>query len=125
MDLFFSSGQAGRELGVSPATIRALCASGAIEAQSTPGGQYRISRAVVEKLKQTGLPNVPRPLPVNGTARPASTRPSYGHPALLAEPSEEVVVSGEEVAIVENLVKKRKLERELAEADDWFVARQQ
>src|SRR5437899_19310 len=105
MDLFFSSGQAGRELGVSPATIRALCASGAIEAQSTPGGQYRISRAVVEKLKQTGLPNVPRPLPDgngNGAAKPASMRPSYGHPALLAEPSQEVVVSGEEVAIVEN-----------------------
>ena len=38
-DLFYSTGQAARELGISPATVRALCAAGAIECQSTPGGQ--------------------------------------------------------------------------------------
>jgi excisionase family DNA binding protein len=121
MDLFFSTGQAARELGVSPATIRALCAAGAIEAQSTPGGQYRISRAVVEKLKQTGLPNVPRPLPVGY----GPGQKKNGNARLLAPPSEDLIDSTEDLVATENLLKKRKLERELEETEDWFRQRQE
>src|SRR2546425_448807 len=99
-ELYFSTGQAAKEWGVSVATVRALlCASGAIEHETTPGGQYRVPKSVVDKLKRDGLPAVPRPLPEDNS-RP--TRPRHGHPALLAEPSDDVIESAEDVVATRN-----------------------
>jgi excisionase family DNA binding protein len=55
--LFYSSGQAARELGTTQTRIRALCESRAIEATSTPGGQWRVAREEVERLQAEGLPS--------------------------------------------------------------------
>src|SRR5437660_436519 len=96
--LFYSTGQAARELGITQARVRDLCRNGAIPAEMTDGGQFRIPREVLDKLKREGVPALPKRMP-NGrqelTVIPAPAR--RGHPALLAEPSEEVIDSAEDV----------------------------
>ncbi len=121
--LFFSTGRAARALGVTQAQIRALCQSKAIGAEVTDGGQWRVPKAEVERLKRDGLPPVALPLPAD-SSQPLQAKARYGHPALLAEPSGEVVAGAEAVAITESLLKKRKLERELEETEDWFRERE-
>ena len=60
---FFSTGQAAQELGTSIPKVRALCETGMIEAEVTPGKQWRVPVAEVERLKRDGLPPIPRPIP--------------------------------------------------------------
>src|SRR5712692_4574805 len=101
--LFFSTGQAARELNTTQARIRALCESGAIEATSTPGGQWRIDREEVQRLKRDGLPAVPRPMPEPDHALAgAAGRLRRSSATLLAEPSEAVIQSGEQVVRLQN-----------------------
>jgi hypothetical protein len=93
-DLFFSTGQAARELHATQDRIRALCQAEAIACELTAGGQFRIPRTEVERLKLEGLPTVPRPLP-NGEDTPVG-KPRVGQrtpAALLAAPSEDVIDS--------------------------------
>ena len=65
---FFSTGQAAQELGTSIPKVRALCETGMIEAEVTPGNQWRVPVAEVERLKRDGLPPIPRPMPVEEAA---------------------------------------------------------
>jgi excisionase family DNA binding protein len=37
--LFYSTGQVARQLGITLATVRFLCENGVIAAETTPGGQ--------------------------------------------------------------------------------------
>ncbi len=120
-DLFYTTGQAARELGVSPATVRALCAGGVIDCQSTRGGQYRVPKSAVEKCRRDGLPAVPRPLP-DDNVRPV--RPRHGHAALLAEPSEDAKAAADEVVVLENEVKSLGLKRQKVEQTEWFLDRE-
>src|ERR1017187_7867163 len=119
--LYFTTGQAAQQLGASQAQIRALCESGAIERETTSGGQYRIPASELARLQRDGLPAIPRPLP--DESRPAARNGRTRHPELLAEPSSEVVNAVEEVTITERLLEKRKLEHALEEEEDWFRAR--
>ena len=123
--LYYSTGQAARELGTSLALIRLLCETHAIPAETTPGGHLRVSAAVVERLKREGMPQVPRPLPTE-TAPPArnATNGHYDHTAYLAEPSDDVVYAAGQVEITRSTLEKRKIERELEENEDWFRERQ-
>jgi excisionase family DNA binding protein len=123
--LFYSTGQAARELGITQARVRDLCRSGAIQAEMTDGGQFRIPREVLDKLKREGAPTPPRPMPTGGqtvTVIPAPSR--RGHPALLAEPSEDVIDSAEEVVCMENELKSLGLRRQKEEQLDWFRERE-
>jgi hypothetical protein len=99
--------------------VRALCESGAVEAESTPGGQWRIPADELEKLKRDGLPLLARPLP-----QARNGRPHQGRPALLGAPSERVVSAAEEVAIKESRLRERRLDRELEETEEFFRERQ-
>lgn len=121
-DLFFTTGQAGRELAVSMATIRSLCATGAIQSQSTPGGQYRLSRTVIEKLEQTGLPSLPRRLPGEDPGRPAAGL-RRTQPELPSYAYEETIEAADEVVRLEAEVKALGLRQRKEEALDWFRAR--
>ncbi len=120
-NLYFTTGQAAQQLGASQAQIRALCESGAIERETTSGGQYRIPASELARLQRDGLPAIPRPLP--DESRRAARNGRSRHPELLAEPSSEVVNAVEEVTITERLLEKRKLEHALEEEEDWFRAR--
>ena len=59
----FSTGQAAQELGTSIPKVRALCETGMIHAEVTPGNQWRVPVLEVELLKREGLPPIPRPMP--------------------------------------------------------------
>jgi excisionase family DNA binding protein len=122
--LYYSTGQVARQLGATLATIRVLCESRVIAAETTHGGHWRVPSSEVERLKRDGLPPIPRPLPTAG-APPArnGTAGRHGHPELLTEPSEEVVLAADQVAITRSLLEKRKVERDLEETEDWFRER--
>ena len=125
-DVYFSSGQAARELGVTQAKVRALCESEAIDSIRTTGRQFRIPQNVVERLKRDGLPAVPRPLPEPDRTRTGSrARSNRGEVALLAPPSEAVIDSAERVARLEDDVKCIHLEKELEEGRDFFREREE
>jgi excisionase family DNA binding protein len=122
--LFYSTGQVARQLGTTPAAVRTLCESGVIAAETTPGGQWRVSAAEVERLKRQGLPPIPRPLPTeNDPSASNGTNGRHGHSELLAQPSDEVVAAADEVAITRSRLEKRKIERDMEENEDWFRAR--
>jgi excisionase family DNA binding protein len=123
--LFYSTGQAARQLRTTLPVIRALCENGVITAETTPGGHWRLPASVVERLKRDGLPPIPRPLPTEG-AEPERSGPAGRRvpPEPVAEPSEEVVSAAEQVDITRSMLEKRKIERELEENEDWFRERQ-
>jgi hypothetical protein len=121
--LYYSTGQIGRQLGTSQDAIRAMCQSGAIQAEITPGGQWRVSAAEVERLRREGLPTVPRPLPGESGPRTKNGRGSHGHPALLAAPSDDVIGAAESVVVLENEVKALELRQRKEERLDWFRQR--
>jgi len=124
-DVYYSTGQTARELGVTQAKVRALCESGAIESTCTAGGQRRISTAEVERLRSEGLPSIPRPLPDQDreAVKNKAGRSRHTEAALLDEPSEAVIDSAEEVVCLENEVKSIGLKRQKEEALDWFRER--
>src|SRR2546425_972655 len=108
--MFYSTGQAARTLGITQDRVRQLCEAGAVTADITNGGQWRVPKTEIDRLKRDGLPPVPRPLPGadrNPVAR--SSRSRYGHPALLDEPSEEAVAAADEVVTLENEVRALEL----------------
>jgi excisionase family DNA binding protein len=123
-EVYYSTGQAARELGVTQARVRALCESESIEATCTAGGQWRISRKHIEHLKRDGLPSVPRPLPNTDQRAAAPVRSRRGM-GLLAEPSQTVIGSAEEVVCLENEVESLGLRRRKEEALDWFREREE
>jgi hypothetical protein len=118
---FFSTGQAARELGVAQYTIRALCSGGAIAAECTPGGQWRIRPTEIERLKREGIPALPRPMPGATSRHPPS--PPRTHGGLLAEPSEAAISAADQVVELEHKVKAVGLNRQFEEGMDWFRER--
>lgn len=123
--MYYSTGQAARELGITQARVRDLCRHGVITAEITDGRQFRIPREELEKLKREGLPVVPRPLPNAERVATIGPPPSRRHhPALLAAPSADLIHSGEEVVCLENEVKSLGLRRQKEEQLDWFRERE-
>jgi len=123
--LFYSTGQVARQLGTTPAAIRLLCENRLIAAETSPGGQWRIPASEVERLKRDGLPAIPRPLP-NPSAPPARNGTSNGHgyEEFIEEPSDEVALAADRVAISKSTLEQRKVEREIEENEDWFRDRE-
>jgi hypothetical protein len=135
---YYRTGQAAKQLDASSYQIRRLCECGLIDAELTSGKQWRIPASEVVRLRREGVPPVPQLLrePAESTATPVQRErngqspepedPEDEEPAdLHGSPSEEVVRSAEEVTITENLLKKRKLERDFEEVEDFFRERAQ
>src|SRR6185369_14241623 len=79
------------------------------------------------RLQREGVPPIPQRLsnqeeeaPRVPTLQERRTRVPEG---LYAEPSDGVIDAAEEVAITENRLRKRRLERELEEEEDFFRER--
>ena len=123
--LFFSTGQVARQLGTTLAAIRVLCEKRLIAAETSRGGHWRVPASEVERLKRDGLPPIPRPLP-NPSAPPADNGTSNGHsyPEFVEEPSDEVALAADRVAITRSALEQRKIDREIEENEDWFRDRQ-
>src|SRR5271155_4057160 len=98
--LFFSTGQAARQLSTTLATIRLLCENQVIAAETTPGGQWRVPASEVERLKRDGLPPIPRPLPPERIPVAANLQgPGPDHTESPPKPSEQVMSAADQVAI--------------------------
>jgi hypothetical protein len=119
--LFYSTGQVARQLGTTLAAIRVLCEKRLIAAETSPGGHWRVPASEVQRLMRDGLPPVPRPLP-NPSTPTADHGPSNGHsyPEFVEEPSDEVALAADRVAITRSALEQRKIEREIEENEDWF-----
>ncbi len=120
---FYSTGQVARQLGVSPAQVRSLCENGVVAAETTPGGQWRVPAYEVERLKRDGFPPIPRPMPIESGPAP-NGRPARKDQEPPAGPSAEVVSAQDQVAITRSALEKRRIDREIEEAEDWFRKRQ-
>ena len=117
-ELYFSTGDAARELGVTQDRIVALCKADAIEAELTPGGHWRIREAVLNKLKERGLPPLARPFP--GGDGPPYRRRRAGDdrdPHRLAGQAPTVVEAFSSVRRKEAELASRRLDLELLDAE--------
>jgi len=72
--LYLSTGKAARALEVSADSVRRMCETGAIQAELTQGGQWRVPAEEIERLKRDGMPPLPRPLPGHGRRIPSAPR---------------------------------------------------
>jgi excisionase family DNA binding protein len=121
---FYRSGQAAKQLGVSSYHIRRLCEVGAITAEITAGQQWRIPESEIVRLRREGVPDVPVESEDGEDDSPSAsyreTDPDEPPDGLLAAPSEELIEAAEEVKIVESRLKKRRVEKDAEEVEDWF-----
>jgi hypothetical protein len=106
---------------VSSYHVRRLCEAGEIAAELSDGQQWRLSAAEIARLKKEGVPPVPHEI-----AGPKEDPPDDDDipEGLYANPSDSVIEAAEEVKIVESRLRKRRLEREAEEIEDWFRDRQ-
>lgn len=49
-EVYYTTHQAAKILGVSPATVWLWCKQGKVKSWRTPGGQFRIPKSEVERL---------------------------------------------------------------------------
>ncbi len=121
---YYRTGQAAKQLGVSSYLLRRLCEEGEIIAEITDGQQWRIPASEITRLRREGIPDVPVELD-DGEDDPTRTSyretdPDEPPEGLLAAPSEELIEAAEEVKIVESRLKKRRIEKDAEEVEDWF-----
>lgn len=123
--LYYSTGQVARQLGVTLPTVRTLCENRAIVALTTPGGQWRVPAAEVERLKRDGLPPIPRRLPREpGFEITDEPFDDSAYSKFLPQSSEQVAAAADQVAITKCTLERRRFEREIEETEDWFRARE-
>jgi excisionase family DNA binding protein len=123
MELFYSTGQVAEALGTSQENIRRLCQAGAIRAELTSGGQHRVPQAEYERLMRDGLPTTPRPLP-GDRGKPLVAGTGTIPPGLLAQPSEALVESAEQVAKLSYQAKSLRLQRRIDTEHDYSRKRE-
>jgi hypothetical protein len=116
-ELYFSTGQAAEELGITHDDVRRLYQARLIDGEITPGGQLRFPQAEVERLKASGIPNVPRPLPGDKSRPPADQPRSTGD--LPDYVSDKTVAAFDEAYRLRAQVKTALLQRKLDESRDW------
>src|SRR5574340_977219 len=107
----YRTGQAAKEWGVSSYDVRRLCEAGLIDAEFSAGKQWRIPASEVARVKREGVPPIPTTAePEHGNPQ-AAARNTNGHRSeQLAEEDPEVVESAAGVKIMENTVRRRKLD---------------
>ena len=122
--LFYSTGQVARQLGITLATVRLLCENSVIAAETTPGGQWRVPASEVKRLERDGLPPIPRPLPTESAPPEMHEMAHHDGPSESPpKPSADVVSAEDLVAITRSLLEKRRIDREIEENEDWFRER--
>jgi len=127
--LYCRTGPISEALGISVHLVRRLIKSGLIEAEETPGGQYRIPFSELERLKKEGLPPIPAS-PEEDDFESESGRQSepdqqeeVRQNRLLAPPSNKVVRSAEDVVLAENQLKHLRIRLDTEETKDSIRTR--
>ena len=52
-------GQAAAQLGITPHHLRELCKAGLMEAEQSPGGQWRVPLSIVQRYQNEEIPAIP------------------------------------------------------------------
>ena len=121
-------GQVAKELGISPYHVRKLCKAGGMEAEQTVGGQLRIPISEVERIRESGeippIPHGPDADAHDPSTPPSKTDSVEGLEGGIDQPSDDLKASREEVMMTQNKLETRKIERDLAEVEDFFDERQ-
>jgi len=137
-------GQAATQLGISPHHLRRLCECGQVEAEQSPGGQWRVPLPEIQRLQNEGAPPIPTFIEeeseteeeADSAAELDSHAPAAVHS--LAPQSPAVIEAFEEAEIEEaavrreaatvrrkeSTVRRLHLELEEQEAQDQLNARQ-
>lgn len=123
---YYRTGQVAKQVGASAHHIRRLCEGGMIEADLSDGNQWRIPASEVGRLLEEGLP----PIPLVSKSLPSEINDFSVDPPIPSTKSQvchspHVQVANDELIITETRLKKRKLEREQEEVEDFFRAREQ
>ena len=126
IEAYYRTGQVSKLLKVSSYHIRRLCETGLIEAEFT-GQQWKIPAREVDRLRKQGVPPLPQLSQDDGEEAPQS--PANIDLADFSNrfydgPSRAVIQSVEQVAITENRLKRRRLEKDIEETEDFFRERQ-
>ena len=123
-------GQAAARLGITNHHMRELCKSGEVEAEQSPGGQWRVPLTSLERLEREGVPPIPTYIEDsdNDDEIEAPTAPAAGS-RLLAAPSPEMIEAVEEAEIEEAAVRQeeasvRKKERTVRRLELEFEEQQ-
>src|SRR5215475_27223 len=128
--MMYRVGQAAKELGLSSYRVRRLAETGRIDAEFS-GQQWQIPSGEVERLKRDGVPPTPKIVDSDDveTSRSPNAKEN-GTPTLLADPSPEMVaaaeqaeMSGRELTVAENKLKRSRVRREEVEIEDFFADR--
>jgi hypothetical protein len=119
-------GQAAAQLAISSHHLRQLCKCGLVEAELSPGGQWRVPLTEIRRLQNEGVPAAPTfieddPLPRAPNPLPAANRPGSPSPHVVdafedAE-IEEAAVRKEEATVRRKESTVRKLRLQLEELD--------
>lgn len=117
---YYRSGQAAKELGVSPHVLRRLCEAGLVEAELTDSNHWRIPAKELERMKRDGVPQLP------AGADPRQTDAVTAKPIAAIEPVDAPEVRQEKNAVViaRNRLERRKLELEEETVNDAFRERE-
>jgi len=107
-------------LGVSSYHVRRLCEVGEITAELTVGQQWRIPASEIARLRREGVPDIPVDSHDSEDSHHTLEERNDSPDALLAPASAELIESVEEVKIVENRLRRRRVEKESEELEDWF-----
>jgi hypothetical protein len=103
-------GQASAELGISPHYMRQLCKCGLVEAELSPGGQWRVLLSEIPRLQREGVPALPTFIEDNPQP-PAPTPTSPSNPNLPpASPSPQVIDAFEQAEIEEAAARQEEAE---------------
>ena len=139
---FVRVGQVAKAIGLSEYQVRKLCDTGLIESVFIQG-QRSVPLAELHRLEKEGPPLIPRELGAvdrqsqvrrrpdvarhvrhrNGRKLPPRTRPLADSDEQRIISENQVVITANQAVISRNKAEKRKADRELEEAEDWFRQR--
>jgi len=133
--LFYTTGQAAKLLGITTHAVRRLAAAGLLKAEPTSGGHLRIPIPEAERLKREGIPLIPQIVQSGAyqTREHDHPRSARDMSAGYAQPVDSDLVreSFDEITIAENALRRRKidldslsLEDQFREHDDWSRSRE-
>jgi excisionase family DNA binding protein len=121
--LFYTTGQAAKVLGVTQHIVRRLAGAGLLKAEASGGGHLRIPGNEIDRLKREGIPPLPQ-IQKRDDHEDSFFESVASRPVRDIRPADSEAVRGsfDDVTIAENSLKKRKIEFEAVELQDRFEA---
>jgi hypothetical protein len=127
----YSTGQAGLTLGISSYKVRALCEAGAIDAELTDTGRWKIGAHEIARLQKAGIPAIRREPAESSDAEaaaddetPQSANGTAPKPALYGPPSKKLIAAKEKAIRLQNQAEALRHQLEVEELQRQIRAAQ-